>query len=183
MVKKLCHIILLLGMAALVHAQQDTTAPMQDQQGITVEVQAWANVRLATLHSGWDLGRNGAVLSVGVDKPLKKGFRGMLTGEVGAAGIGNYLAWKAGVSIPFQLGSSRWAFTPGLSLLQGMTLARPDLIYMWGFDQANAIDFKLKNSSGPGFVLGFRLYGFPGYREYSKVNSFVDLRLGVRYTF
>jgi hypothetical protein len=32
-------------------------------------------------------------------------------------------------------------------------------------------------------VLGFRLYGFPGYSQYSRVHTFFDLNAGVRYTF
>ena len=173
MVKRLFQLILILGTGTLAHSQHD----------ISIQVQTWANVRLANLHSGWDPGWNGAGLSAGVTKSLKSNFQGMLAGEAGAAGVGNYVALKAGASLPFQLGSSRWAYSPGFNLMQGMMLTRPDLIYMWGVEQTNAIDFRVKNSSGPGLVLGFSLYGFSGYNEYSKVNSFIDLRLGVRYTF
>jgi hypothetical protein len=173
MVKKLCYIILLLGTVASVRAQKD----------ISADVQVWSNIRLATFHSGWDAGWNGAGLAVGVQRSLKKNFRGLLAGEAGAAGVGNYVAGKAGLSIPIQLGSSRWAYTPGFNLLQGMTLTRPHPLYMWGVEQTNTIGFRLNNTSGPGLVLAFRLYGFPGYIEFSEVNSFVDLTLGVRYTF
>lgn len=173
MVKRLFHILLLLGIGTLAHSQKD----------LSIHVQTWGNVRLTSLHSGWDPGWNGVGLSAGVNKSLKSNFQGMLAGEAGAAGVGNYVALKAGASLPFQLGSSRWEYSPGFNLLQGMTLTRPDLIYMWGLEQTNAINFRLKNSSGPGLVIGFRLYGFPGYSEYSKVNTFLDLRLGVRYSF
>ena len=165
--------ILLLGTTTLAHSQQD----------ISIQVHTWANVRLANFHSGWDPGWNGAGLSAGITKSLKSNFQGIFAGEMGAAGVGNYVALKAGASLPLQLGTSRWVYSPGFNILQGMMLARPDLIYMWGVEQTNAIDLRLKDSSGPGLVLGFRLYGFPGYSEYSKVNSFVDMRLGVRYTF
>ena len=173
MVKKLLYIILLLKVATPGHAQKS----------ISIEVQAWANVRLAALNSGWDAGRNGGGLSLGVHKQFKEIFIASASGEIGAAGIGNYLAVKAGAGKPIGLGTSRWVYTPGFHLLQGMALARPHPLYMWGLEQSNAIDFKLKNASGPGFVFGFRFYGFPGYSKYSEVHSFVDLKAGLRYTF
>jgi hypothetical protein len=172
-VKRIQHIILLLVIFTPGHAQRD----------ISVDVEAWANVRLATPHSGWDAGRNGGGFSMGIQTSLKSHFRAIASGELGAAGIGNYVAVKAGITRALALGSSRWAFSPGINLLQGMTLSRPGPVYMWGLEQTNAIDFRLKNVSGPGLLIGFRLYGFPGYERYSMVRSFFDLRAGVRYTF
>ncbi|MGW8314407.1 MAG: hypothetical protein ACWGNV_02315 [Bacteroidales bacterium] len=173
MVKQITYILLLLGMSVMGLAQK----------GISVDLQAWANVRLATSHSGGDAGWNGSGISVGVQKLMENNFQAMASGEIGAAGIGNYLAAMAGIGRPIGLGSTRWVYTPGLQLLQGMTLSRPRPLYMWGLEQFNAIDFKLKKSSGPGLVLGFRCYGFPGYSEFSNINTFFDLRAGVRYTF
>lgn len=173
MVKRISYILLLLGMSVMGLAQKS----------ISVEVQAWANVRLATTHSGGDAGWNGGGISAGAQKLLEKNFQAMASGEIGAAGIGNYMAVKAGIGRPIELGSSRWVYTPGFQLLQGMSLSRPQAMYMWGLELSNAFDFQLKNSSGPGLVLGFRCYGFPGYSEFSSVNTFLDLRAGVQYTF
>jgi hypothetical protein len=172
-VKRIRHIILLLVIFTPGHAQRD----------ISVDVEAWANVRLATLQSGWDAGRNGGGFSVGVQTSLKSHFRAIASGELGAAGVGNYLAVKGGINRPLALGSSRWTFSPGLNLIQGMALSRPNPLYMWGIEQANAFDLRFKNASGPGLLVGFRMYGFPGYVPYSKVRSYFDLRAGVRYTF
>ncbi len=173
MVKKLLYIILLLKIATPGHAQK----------GISIDIQAWANMRLATTHSGGDAGWNGGGISAGIHQLLLEHIQAGVYGEIGAAGIGNYLAVKAGAGRPIGLGSSRWIYTPGIHFLQGMALSRPHPLYMWGFEQSNAIDFKLKNASGPGLVLGFRFYGFPGYSMYSEVHSFVDLKAGLRFTF
>ena len=170
---RLSPVILLLMLATNGHAQR----------AIPVEVQAWANIRLATLHDSWDAGGNGGGISVGITTALKHNIRVTASGEAGAAGVGNYAAGKAGIGVPITLGASKWAYTPGFSLLQGMTLSRPNPLYMWGVEQTNVIGLRVKNESGPGLVIGFRLYGFPGYDRYSKIRTFFDLRAGVRYNF
>jgi len=170
---KLSYIVFLLGIPILGYAQQ----------GISVEVQGWTNIRLATTHSGWDAGWNGGGISVGIDKPLKENLQVMVSGELGAAGVSNYLAGLTGVSRPLGLGSSKWIYTPGFHILQGMALSRPHPLYMWGLEQTNKMEFRVKGLSGPGLIIGFRFYGFPGYDRYSEVHSFFDLRAGVSYTF
>ena len=161
-----------------------TIATVADaQQGLSTEIQAWANVRLATPSSGWDPGRNGGGIAVGIRKTLTGNFLASVSGEMGAAGIGNYLALKAGAGMPLEWGASRWVYTPELHVLQGMALARPDPLYMWGLEQTHAIDVRLKDQSGPGLVIGLRFYGFPGYSEFSPIRSFFDLKAGLRYTF
>lgn len=173
MVRKLQYIVLFLAISVTVHAQE----------GISIDAQVWTNVRLATFYSGGDAGWNGGGLSVGIRKPLKNNFSARISGELGAAGIGNYVAVIAGIGMPIEMGATRWTYTPGFNVLQGMEMARPTPLYMWGLEQTNAIDLRLKKQSGPGLVIGFRIYGFPGYVRYSEVHSFFDLKAGLRYTF
>ena len=178
------HIILRLGMRlSPVIVWMAVAACANAQRIISVEVQAWSNIRLAAVHTGWEGGGNGGGISAGSAGARKHSIRVMASGEAGAAGVGNYAAGKAGIGVPITLGTSKWAYTPGVSLLQGMTLSRPNPLYMWGVEQTNAIGLRVKNESGPGLVIGFRLYGFPGYDTYSKVRTFFDLRAGVQYTF
>lgn len=153
------------------------------QQGISVDVEVWGNLRLATNHSGYDPGRNGGGISVGLLKSLTPHFPARLSVEFGAAGTGNYLAGKAGLERPVEIGKSRWIYIPGFSLLQGASLFRPGSLYMWGLEQTNAVRFRLTNTGGPGLVIGFRYYGFPGYQEFSSIHHFFDVKAGLRYTF
>jgi len=173
MVKKIRCTLLLLGMFSIGQAQEPWP----------VDLEAWFNLRVAAHHSGYDPGANGAGLSVGLHRDLNTSLAFRFALETGTAGIGNYLSGKAGLQKSLEFPSGRIRFTPGIEVLQGMAFFRPHVLYMWGLEQTNALDYKLRGSSGPGLVLGFRYYGFPGYAAYSKVNAFYDVRIGLRYTF
>lgn len=170
---KLQHMLLLFAICGVGYAQQ----------GISVDTEVWGNLRMATNHSGYDPGRNGGGVSVGLQKPIIPHYPARLAVEFGAAGTGNYLAAKAGIERPVEIGTSRWNYIPGLNLLQGAALFRPKSLYMWGVEQTNVVQFRMKNTGGPGLVIGFRYYGFPGYQEYSPIRHFFDIRTGLRYTF
>lgn len=173
MVKKYIILYCLLTITGLVHAQQ----------GISVEVGAWTNYRLAAVHTGLDPGGNGAGISLGLNTTLHQGMEPRISGELGAAGTGFYIAGSAGAGIRIPFSSPGFVYTPGINVLQGAGLFRPDLLYMWGLEQSNVISFRLKNASMPGILLALRYYGFPGYSVYSEVNHFLDLRLGMVYRF
>lgn len=173
MVKKLLQLILLIGVFTSGHAQKV----------ISPDVEAWINLRMTTNHSGYDPGLNGGGVAVGMHQSLKKNFHSYYSVEFGSAGITNYLAAKAGLKRPLAIHSSKWIYSPGFNVLQGIGLFRPDPLYMWGLEQSNSLDLKLHGQSGPGLIIGFRYYGFPGYSEYSKVHNFFDIRAGFKYTF
>jgi hypothetical protein len=148
-----------------------------------MDVEAWMNLRVAARNSGYDPGLNGGGLSVGFQDTLIRGFGLCVSIEAGAAGIGNYFSGKAGFRRRIPFPAARMSYTPGLNLVQGMALFRPGVLYMWGVEQTNSLDFLFKGYSGPGLVVGFRYYGFPGYADYSRISAFFDVRMGLRYTF
>lgn len=153
------------------------------QQGTSFEVGAWTNYRLAAVHSGTDPGLNGAGISVGLNTTIHNRFEPRISGELGAAGAGFYIAGIAGAGIQISFASPDLVYTPGINLLQGAGLFRPNLLYMWGIEQTNVISLKLKNASMPGVLLAMRYNGFPGYAAYSEINHFLDLRIGLNYRF
>lgn len=173
MVKKWIILYCLLAITGLVHAQQ----------GISVEVGAWTNYRLFAVHTGIDPGGNGAGISLGLNTTLQHGMEPRISSELGAAGTGFYIAGSAGAGIQIAFSSSALVYTPGINVLQGAGLFRPDLLYMWGVEQTNVFSIRLKNVSMPGLLLALRYYGFPGYSAYSEINHFLDLRLGLVYRF
>lgn len=173
MVKKWIILYCLLTLPGMVHAQQR----------MTFEMGAWTNYRLVAIHSGIDPGANGAGISVGLNTILHHWIEPRISGELGAAGTGFYIAGSAGAGIQIPLSSSDFVYTPGINVLQGAGLFRPDLLYMWGLEQTNAISLRLKNASTPGILLALRYYGFPGYSAYSEINHFMDLRIGLNYRF
>jgi hypothetical protein len=173
MVKKWIILYCLLINTGLLHAQQ----------GISIEAGAWTNYRLAAIHTGADPGGNGAGISVGLNTTLRHGIAPNVSGELGAAGTGFYIAGSLGAGMQIPLSASDFIYTPGISVLQGAGLFRPDLLYMWGLEQSNVFSLRLKNTSMPGILLALRYYGFPGYSEYSEINHFLDLRLGLVYRF
>jgi|GEM_PF-2701135 len=153
------------------------------QQRMSFEVGAWTNYRLASVHTGIDPGVNGAGISLGMNTTLHNRLAPRLSGELGAAGTGFYIAGSAGAGIEIPFSSSGLVYIPGISILQGAGLFRPGLLYMWGAEQSNIVSYRLNNGSLPGLLLAFRFYGFPGYATYSEINHFLDLRLGLVYRF
>lgn len=173
MVRKLLQLILVIGIIT----------PGHSQQRISTDVEAWVNIRMTTNNTGYDPGLNGGGVGVGIQKSLKKSLQSYFSVEFGSAGITNYLAVKAGLSKPIAIQTSKWVYSPGFNVLQGIGLFRSNPLYMWGLEQFNSLDFKFNGSSGPGLILGFRYYGYPGYDQYSKVHNFFDIRAGLKYTF
>jgi hypothetical protein len=153
------------------------------QSGMNVNLEAWGNLRIVAGAQGFDAGTNGGGLSAGISIPLKKLLSADVSGEIGAAGIGNYVVLRAGASRPVEIDNTRLLYSPGFSLLQGMALYRPNAMYMWGIEQTNILDLKTRAASGVGLVVAFRYYGFPAYAEISRIRSFFDIRMGLRYRF
>ena len=153
------------------------------QEKLSVHIETWVNYRFLTNQFTPDPGINGAALSVGVQRSISRNWHSGLAAEFGAAGAGNYFAVAAGITREVHAKSTSLVFKPGINLLQGMALFKPDPIYIWGLEQANFFGFRLKNGSAPGVILGVRYYGFPGYAAYSETSSFMDIRAGIRYMF
>jgi len=153
------------------------------QKSGNLQTEVWTNYRFIASEAGFDPGINGGGISVGYNRQFLKDYQGNLSGEFGAAGLSNYVAFTAGLARDFRLKASGIVVVPGISLFQGMALFKPSPLYMWGVEQLNFVGYRLKNSSIPGVVLGFRFYGFPGYSAYSNVNRFLDVRAGLRFVF
>lgn len=155
---------------------------LQAQEKWGVDVESWMNVRMLANNSGVDVGKNGAGIGVGFERGFKSTYNYQVSGEFGAAGVGNYLGTSFGISRDIFL-KSRTSNAIEASVLQGLALFKPTPIYMYGVEIKNTLDIPTKNKTGPGVILALRYYHFPGYATYSAINSFVDIRLGFRYLF
>ena len=132
---------------------------------------------------GVNPGINGSSLELGVTRKIAHSFSIFGSLEAGAAGVSNYLSLIAGVDRSYLPGNGTIEITPGLHVVQGIALLRPNALYMWGLEEENLIAYRFDNGSALGIVIGIRLYAFPGYSDYSSVYRFLDLTMGVRFRF
>jgi hypothetical protein len=73
----------------------------------------------------------------------------------------------SGLGIFYQVwGNSRLSVQAGASLLNGISLYRPDLLYTGGAEASARIEYKLKGKTSVGLSLGARYTACPAYKEY-----------------
>ena len=158
-------------------------APLFSQQRIQLYTGIGLKYRMVENGVGFNPGLNGSAFEFGVSRETSSPISISGSVELGAGGISNYLSLNAGVERSYSLGKGNIEITPGIHLIQGLALFRPNVLYMWGLEEKNFLAYPFDNGSALGIVIGFRLYAFPGYSGYSAVYRFLDLNLGIRYRF
>lgn len=128
-------------------------------------------------------GINGSSLELGITRATARPISISASVETGAGGVSNYLSLHAGIVRPCLTGNGRIEITPGIHVIQGVGLFKPYVLYLWGLEENNFIAYRFDKGSALGMVIGFRLYAFPGYSDYSSVHRFLDLNMGIRFRF
>lgn len=157
--------------------------PLFSQHRMQLYTGLGVNVKLSENSADVYPGISGSSLELGVTREITYPVRISGALEVGAGGVSNYLCLTAGVDRPCLLGDGHWEITPAFHLVQGMALFRPDVLYMWGLEEENFLAYGFDSGSALGMVIGFRLFAFPGYADYSSVFRFLDLTMGIRFRF
>ncbi len=167
----------------LIFFSLSTLTPLCSQNRIQLFTGLGMNYKLAENNVGWNPGINGSFFEFGFTRETAYPISIFGSLELGAAGVSNNLSLVAGVDRFYSAGKGNIEITPGIHVIQGFALFRPNALYMWGLEEENFIAYRFDSGSALGIVLGFRFYAFPGYSDYSSVYRFLDLTMGVRYRF
>lgn len=103
--------------------------------------------------------------------------------EYGFNGIAHYIFLKGGYHYTAQIKASKWNYTAGGYVLQGVALFRPSPLYMAGAGIAGSMNFQLSEGFIIGLSAGLRWYISPAYGEYALSNRFLDLPIGLHFRF
>lgn len=157
--------------------------PLYSQQRMQLFTGIGLKCKLMENSASANPGINGSSLELGLTRTTAYPF--LISGsiELGAGGVSNYLSLSAGVARPYSPGNGHIEITPGIHVIQGLGLFKPNVLYLWALEEKNLIAYRFDNGSAVGIVIGFRLYAFPGYSEYSSVYRFLDLNTGICYRF
>ncbi|WP_194776885.1 hypothetical protein [Pararhodonellum marinum] len=132
-------------------------------------------------NAGW--GWNGAALSGSYFFEHRSKTKIETGLEYGFNGISHYVFAKGAYHYVNTISDSRWWYSAGGQIFQGMALFRPSPLYMGGLGVEASINYQLRPKLALGLSMGLRHYGSPAYGKYSQVNRFWDLPIGLHFRF
>jgi hypothetical protein len=132
--------------------------------------------------SSYDFGKSGASLRISTEFPLSA--VNICPGiELGSSTISNYLAGTIGVYHQFPLTNSKFSIRTGINSLHGALLFQQSPLYLFGFSEETSLNISNERNNKLAIFLEARYLSSPGYKEYSTINRFLELHLGIRYSF
>jgi len=150
-------------------------------QSKTLEFEISPHYRLISKASGFDPGPNGSSFSIAYAVPVytQWGFQSGL--EIGTNGIATYSGIIVGIQHRIVLPWKKFHISTGIHTMQGAALFQQNALYMARIYSKHGLAYAFNSRSQVILYLKPAYIVSPSYKEYSAVNAFFDLDLGISF--